>query len=75
MVDQVDISVVISTYNWCDRLSNALESLFTQKAEEVWYEVNIRKFSLAARCRTADPSHLSAPHMFRSWAERRWLLL
>src|SRR5918999_1552867 len=39
MVDQVDISVVISTYNRCDRLSDALESLLAQKTEEVSYEV------------------------------------
>lgn len=37
----VDISVVISTYNRCDLLPKALESLLAQEAEGVSYEVII----------------------------------
>src|SRR5689334_3601493 len=39
MTDQYDISVVLSTYNRCTLLPNAIESILNQNAKDLSYEI------------------------------------
>lgn len=59
MVPEYDISVVISTYNRCDMLPGALDSVLEQDCEETDYEVIVVDNNSTDGTRTVVESYLS----------------
>ena len=62
MSEQFDISVVISTYNRCDMLPAAVESVLAQDASGISYEVVIVDNNSTDKTREAVESFIERGH-------------
>jgi glycosyltransferase involved in cell wall biosynthesis len=71
MTEPFELSVIISTYNRCDRLSRAIESLLSQQAEGVSYELVVVDNNSTDRTREVVESFVNSGHANLSYVFER----